>query len=68
MKRAPSTVVTRVSSEAPARAPNAAWVPPPPKRGGDVAPLALLEQHDEYQQQARDYVDAGQDHAQHSHQ
>ena len=39
MNSAPSTVVTRVSNEAPARAPNAACVPPPPKAAAMSPPL-----------------------------
>ena len=39
MNSVPSTVVTRVSNEAPARAPNAAWVPPPPNAAAISPPL-----------------------------
>ena len=39
---------------------------PAAERGGDVAALALLKQHDDYQQQAREHVDAGQNDVQHS--
>ena len=39
MKTAPSTVVARVSTVAPARAPNAAWLPLPPKAAAMSPPL-----------------------------
>ena len=39
MNSAPSTVVARVSTVAPARAPKAAWLPLPPKAAAMSPPL-----------------------------
>ena len=52
MNIAPRTVVARVRTVAPERAPNAACVPPPPPNAArHVAALALLQEHDQHEQQ-----------------
>ena len=50
------TQVTLVSKVAPVRAPNAAWLLPPPNAEAEIAPLALLNEHHEHQDEAGDNV------------
>ena len=50
MNSVPSTVVARVSTVAPARAPNAAWLPLPPNGGSNIPTLPLLQKHHDEKQ------------------
>ena len=55
-KSTAQTVVARDSTVAPLRAPNAAWLAAAAERVGDVAALALLEEHDQHQHEAGEHV------------
>ena len=52
MNSDPRIVVARVRTVAPARAPNAVWLLGAAECRGDVSAFALLQQHDDQQQQA----------------
>ena len=62
----PSTVVARVRTVAPERAPKAVWLLDAAEGRCDVAALALLEQDDHQQQQADQHVQREQDVVEHS--
>ena len=58
MNSTPSTVVAFVSTVAPARA-ESRLAPAAAERARHVAPFALLQQHDEQEEQTREHVESG---------